>query len=66
MKVVEFNLVGGSRFTFFVGAGHFSVTETPTVHGNAPYCILCDGVHNNGGWKILGLYKEIIAKIQAA
>lgn len=65
MKVVEFNLVGGSRFTFFVGAGHFSVTETLTDRGNAPYCILCDGVHN-GGWKILGLYKEIIAKIQAA
>lgn len=66
MKAVEFNLVGGSRFTFFVGTGHFSVTEIPTVRGNAPYCILSDGVHNNGGWKILGSYKEIIAKIQAA
>lgn len=66
MKLVEFDMVDGKKVALFLGAGNFAVTECPRQNGVPIACYIADGVHNNGGWKVIGSYSTILAIISKA
>lgn len=66
MKLVEFDMANGNRIALFLGAGNFAVTECDRENGKPIMCCIADGVHNNGGWKVIGSYSTILVKIDKA
>ncbi len=62
MKTVEFKLVSGARITLFLGTGNLVIVEN-TKPGASNSTTICDGIHNNGGWVVVGTYKEVVAKL---
>ena len=57
MRVVEFDLVSGSKVTIFFN------TNIAIVHSDEGQVTVMDGRHNNGGWKVKGSYDEVVSKI---
>lgn len=57
MKVISLPLVGGVQATFFV-----STNSNLVIFDNKDQktCMLCDSVHNNGGWTIAKPYTEVV------
>ena len=62
MKTVTLPLVSGEKATFYLG-GNFVVTTNNT---DPATCILVDGVHNNGGWRIAAPYELVVKEINYA
>ena len=59
MKVIEVVLESGNKATLFL-SGNFVVSE----YDKPDTCRICDGVHNNGGWKVRGSYRDIVTKLK--
>lgn len=68
MKMVEFTLAGpdSKRITLCLGAGNFAIVQNPNENGKPISCTIADGVHNNGGWKVIGSMQEVITKMAAS
>ena len=68
MKMVEFTLAGpdSKRITLCLGAGNFAVLENARENGKPLSCTIADGVHNNGGWRVVGSMQEVITKMAAS
>jgi hypothetical protein len=62
MKVLTFQLVGGTAATFFVGNSNLVVS----ANKDKATCTLVDGLHNNGGWQINASYAEVVLKLREA
>ena len=62
MKLLELTLSNGNP-TMFIIDGNFNVTKWDSESGVG--CVINDGNHNNGGWKIKESYEDVIAKIKS-
>jgi hypothetical protein len=56
MKVLVLPLVGGAQATFFIGNSNLVIVDNK----DQKTCMLCDSVHNNGGWTIAKPYTEVV------
>ena len=59
MRILEVTLTNGKKSTLFLN-GNFVVTSTDIDN----VCRISDGVHNNGGWEVIGTYKSIITRLR--
>jgi hypothetical protein len=59
MKILILPLIGGSEATFFLNTNNLVVIDSK----DKKTCTICDGIHNNGGWKIAKSYDEVVKEI---
>ena len=64
MKLLELTLSNGNP-TMFIINGNFNVTKWNVDSDSNVGCVINDGNHNNGGWKIKESYEVVIAKIKS-
>jgi hypothetical protein len=60
MKTIEFKLESGKLASFFLTNNFVVCVDSKN------YVSICDGVHNNGGWKLheSHTYDEVMKKIK--
>ena len=64
MRAVELTLYNGSKTTFICNS-NVNICEAQDEYGKYK-CIVNDGNHNNGGWKIKESYETVVSKFISA
>lgn len=59
--ILNLTLVYKDEPILLMMAGNFAVIESDDGVG----CVVLDGVHNNGGWKVKETREEVVAMIKA-